>query len=246
MSKKTRPRITKEEFEFLKTIRAQTNERRVLFIGDTHIPFDLAGYIEWLKYLHDKYRITEVIHAGDIIDNHFSSFHESDPDGMSAGDELKAIRSSILKLATYFPKMKICKGNHDSIPDRKAFSSGLSKRWIKSIKDILLEDGLPVEDWNFAEDFIIDNVLYTHGIGRKARSRGQKDIISIVQGHYHSEGYIEHYVGIKTHIFTMQVGCGIDRKSYAMAYGKHFDKPHISCGVVLENGKLPILEYMPL
>lgn len=246
MAKQFRPRITRAEFEHLKKRREYSPDRKILVIGDTHIPFELDGYIDWLKTISDKYQATDVVHIGDLIDNHFSSYHEADPDGMSAGDELKAMREPILKLATYFPTMKLCKGNHDNIPTRKAFSNGLSSRWIKSIKDILIEDGLPVQNWDFAEEFVIDNVLYTHGIGRKARSRGQKDIISIVQGHYHSEGYIEHYVGIKTHIFTAQVGCGIDRKSYAMAYGKHFDKPHISCLVVLENGKLPILEYMPL
>jgi hypothetical protein len=31
-----------------------------------------------------------------------------------------------------------------------------------------------------------------------------------------------------------------------MAYSKHFDKMHINCGVVLENGTLPILEYQKL
>jgi metallophosphoesterase superfamily enzyme len=246
MTKKIRPRLTKEEFNYIEQRRKYHPDRRVLIIGDPHVPFGLAGYFDWTKTIADKYQVTDIVCIGDLVDLHASSFHESDPDGMSAGDELKAIREPILKLATYFPNMKVCNGNHDSIPNRKAFSSGLSKRWIKSIKEILLEDGLPVEGWEFAEDFVIDNVMYTHGTGRKARSRGQKDIISIVQGHYHSEGYIEHYVGIKTHIFTMQVGCGIDRKSYAMAYGKHFDKPHISCGVILENGKLPILEYMPL
>ena len=47
-------------------------------------------------------------------------------------------------------------------------------------------------------------------------------------------------------MFAMQIGCGVDDRSYAMAYGKHFDKMHINCGVVLENGTLPILEYQKL
>ena len=40
----------------------------------------------------------------------------------------------------------------------------------------------------------------------------------------------------------MQVGCGVDRRSYAMAYAKHFAKSYkLSCGVVLENGTLPMV-----
>jgi hypothetical protein len=41
----------------------------------------------------------------------------------------------------------------------------------------------------------------------------------------------------------MQVGCGIDNDSYAMAYARNFAPPQLSCGVVLE-GKLPILIKM--
>jgi hypothetical protein len=40
----------------------------------------------------------------------------------------------------------------------------------------------------------------------------------------------------------MQVGCGVDRKSYAMAYSKHFAKTYkLACGVVLNRGSLPIV-----
>ena len=42
----------------------------------------------------------------------------------------------------------------------------------------------------------------------------------------------------------MQIGCGVDDKAYAMAYGKNFAKNHINCGVII-NGN-PILEYMKL
>lgn len=42
----------------------------------------------------------------------------------------------------------------------------------------------------------------------------------------------------------MQVGCGIDKTSYAMAYGKNFRKPIISCGVVIEGN--PYIEMMNL
>jgi hypothetical protein len=44
----------------------------------------------------------------------------------------------------------------------------------------------------------------------------------------------------------MQVGCGIDHESYAMAYAKYGKKPAIGCAVVLNNGKLPINLLMEL
>ncbi len=70
------------------------------------------------------------------------------------------------------------------------------------------------------------------------------DLTSVVQGHYHSQSYIQFIQGTNNRIFAMQLGCGIDDKSYAFAYGKHFNKLHINCGVVID-GELPILEYIP-
>jgi len=44
----------------------------------------------------------------------------------------------------------------------------------------------------------------------------------------------------------MQVGCGIDHRSYAMAYAKDYGKPAIGIGLVLESGTLPINVLMKL
>lgn len=230
----------------LQQIRRKRKQRRVLVIGDQHTPFMLYQYPHFLKYIYDKYNCNEVVNVGDMIDNHYSSFHEADPDGHSAGDELKRIDKQIRLLADYFPAMKICTGNHDAIPARKAFSAGLAKSWVKTPKEMLIEKGLKVDGWNFAPSFTIDGVFYTHGTGRKARQRARQDMQSIVQGHYHSESYIEHFVGKTFKNWCMQVGCGIDDKSYAFQYGKEFSKSHINCGVILENGELPFLEYMDL
>lgn len=225
--------------EELDRIAPKTN--RVLIVGDLHVPFERTGYFEFCKNIYIKYNCNKVIFIGDLIDNHFSSFHDTDPDGHSAGEELRLAKLSIAKWYKTFPKAKVCLGNHDNIPIRKAFNTGVSTAWIKSVGEVL-----DTPDWEYEEEFILDNILYTHGIGRKAFARMQADLTSVVQGHYHSESYIQYSVGRSYKLFAMQVGCGIDDKSYAMAYGKHFNKMHINCGVVLENGKLPILEYMDL
>jgi hypothetical protein len=44
----------------------------------------------------------------------------------------------------------------------------------------------------------------------------------------------------------MQVGCGIDFGTYAMAYAKYGKKPAVGCSVVLNEGTLPINLLMPL
>lgn len=232
--KEYRPRLNKNEYDLVRGTGS-----RVLVIGDLHEPFGKKGYRNFCESMYHKYNCNEVVFIGDIIDAHFSSFHDTDPDGHSAGAELDLAKAAIAKWYKVFPKAKVCLGNHDLIPNRKAFNAGLSKQWIRTLGDVL-----DVPNWTFAEDFTIDDVLYTHGTGRKARRRAVQNFQSTAQGHLHSESYIEYYVGNKFRIFALQVGCGIDKKSFAMAYGKNSPNPHINCGVVLENGTLPILEYM--
>ena len=57
--------------------------------------------------------------------------------------------------------------------------------------------------------------------------------MSSVQGHIHTQAYVEWMVGRKFKVFGMQVGCGIDSTSYAAAYAKNFKKQAIGCGVVI-------------
>ena len=124
---------------------------------------------------------------------------------------------------------------------RKAQSSQVPRKWIKEYKDVL-----DTPKWNFVESVTYDDVLYIHGEGGTARSRMRKDLNSVVQGHLHTQFYCDYLVGKNFSIFGMQVGCGIDNKSYAMAYAKNYGKPAIGCGVVLENGTQPFNVLMKL
>ena len=87
---------------------------------------------------------------------------------------------------------------------------------------------------------------YIHGEAGTARTKCRADMMNTVQGHLHTQCYTENYVGAKYRIFGMQVGCGIDHESYAMAYAKAGKKPAIACGVILNNGKTPINVMMQL
>lgn len=231
-----RPRLNEAEYDLLRS-----GGNRMLIVGDLHAPFTRPDYLGFCQEIYNKYNCNSVMFIGDLIDNHFSSFHETDPDGHSAAEELSRAKRMIADWHKVFPTAKVVLGNHDLIPSRKLFNAGVSSKWIRPISEVL-----DVPGWKFGEEFIIDGVKYCHGTNRKARNRAKDDLISIVQGHYHSEGHITYYVGDNYSIYSMQVGCGVDRSAYAMAYGKNFKKMHINCGVVLENGTLPILEYMKL
>ena len=101
----------------------------VLVIGDLHAPFIKKGYLEHCKKIYKKYKCNKVVFIGDIIDNHYSSFHDTDPDGFSAGQELDRAIAMVQKWYKAFPKAFVCIGNHDAIICRKAFSAGMSNRW---------------------------------------------------------------------------------------------------------------------
>ena len=215
-------------------------KKNVLVIGDLHEPFCLDRYLQHCIETYNKYNCNEVVFIGDIIDNHASSYHETDPDGYGAGQELKLAIQRIKQWYSAFPKATVIIGNHDRLIMRKAQTAGLSKFWIKDYAEVLGTPG-----WTFTDSIEIDNVLYIHGEGGTARSRARRDLQSIVQGHLHSQAYIEWIVGAKFRIFGMQTGCGVDHKSYAMAYGKEGPKPAIACGVVLQ-GEIPINIMMNL
>ena len=213
----------------------------ILFIGDIHAPFDLDNYVEFCYKQQKKYNCGTVVFIGDVIDNHFSSYHESDPDGYGAGEELDRAINRLNDYYHTFPKATVIIGNHDRLVYRKAFSAGVSKRWIRDYKDVL-----DTPNWDFVESIELFGVNVNHGEGGTAKNRIKKELQSQIQGHLHSEFYVEYLVGAKFIIFGMQVGCGVDNKAYAMAYGKNYKKPAIGCGVLLEKGKLPLVIPMDM
>jgi hypothetical protein len=217
------------------------NPNNILIIGDLHAPFNLPNYLEFCLEQQKKFKCGTVVFIGDVIDNHYSSYHESDPDGMSAGDELDVAINELQKYYKVFPKASVIIGNHDRLVYRKAFTGGVSRRWIKEYKEVLR-----VPNWDFVESLDLFDVNINHGEGGTARAKMKKELQSQIQGHLHSDLYVDFIVGKNFRIFGMQVGCGIDNKSYAMAYGKHFKKPAIGCGVLLNKGTLPIVIPMQL
>lgn len=213
---------------------------RILVIGDLHEPFCLDGYLDFCKSVFKKYKCSHVVFIGDVIDNHFSSYHETNANGMGGGQELDLAISKLSKWYKAFPVADVTIGNHDRLIMRKAQSSAIPSKWIRDYKDVL---GVP--NWNFVDKVVYDNVQYIHGEGGTAKTKCRADMMSTVQGHLHTQCYTEWFVGQNFRVFGTQVGCGIDHDSYAMAYAKRGKKPAIGCAVVL-NGETVINELMPL
>jgi predicted phosphodiesterase len=210
--------------------------KNILVIGDTHIPFHHPKYLQHCKDVKKYFKCDHVIHIGDELDHHASSYHESDVDGMSAGGELEAAIEELALWHGAFPHTEVILGNHSRIIWRQMRTAGLSLRWARTLADVL-----NTPTWTYQHRVRHNNVLYIHGEGVSARTKVLRSGCSVVQGHRHTEGYVWFYPNEDKTVFGMQVGTGIDQDSYAFAYAKDHPPPVLSCGVVLEHGTLPIL-----
>jgi metallophosphoesterase superfamily enzyme len=240
VERSNRYRLKPNEIKILQKLREQ-EKSNVLVIGDLHEPFCLDSYLDWCKEQYEVYNCTEVVFIGDIIDNHYSSYHESSADGLGGLDELELAIKRISKWYKAFPIATVIIGNHDRIIMRKAQTSAIPSKWIKSYKEVL-----EVPNWEFVERYELNNVQYIHGEGGTARTKCRADMMNTVQGHLHTQCYTEHYVGKNFRVYGTQVGCGINHKSYAMAYAKYGKRPAVACAVILNNGQTPLNLLMPL
>lgn len=217
------------------------NPDNVIVIGDLHAPFIREGYLEFIREQQEKYDCGTVIFIGDVLESGAWSYHESDPDGMSVGDELNKAKEQLQDWYQVFPEATVLYGNHDLLVARKAKTAGLSVHFIKEFGDII---GAP-KSWKFTHEYIKDNVKYLHGSIGNAIKRAKDERISIVQGHLHTAAFVEYAVSERDAIFGMQVGCGIDHHAYAFEYARPVaKKPVISCGIILDKGTLPFVKLM--
>jgi hypothetical protein len=224
--KEVRPRLSGQKLSAYNNLIKEEN--RVLFIGDLHEPFTLSNYLQFNIDTYNKYNCNKVIFAGDVIDSHYTSYHETDPDGMGGGDELDLAISKLKKWHDAFPDADVMIGNHDRIVYRQAFSAGIPKRWLKPFEEVL-----EVPGWRFKECMELDNVLYEHGEGGQAFTKAKNNMMSSACGHVHTEAYVRWLVGMNFKVFALQSGSGLDWEAYAAAYAKKFKKQAIGSAVII-------------
>ena len=210
----------------------------VLVIADTHLPFEHPGYLDFCIKIGERCKCQKVVHIGDLVDNHAISYHEHDPDGWSPDAEMREADKHLKPWFKAFPKVFLCRGNHDRLVDRKSKTVGLPERCFRPFRDIWC---LP-KGWEEEFEFVINGVLYKHGTGFSGRyahvTAAERSRQSTVIGHTHSTLGVEYIVSSKDCLFAVNCGCGIDRKTYAFAYGRDFSrKPTLGAAVVTDNGK---------
>ena len=104
--KNNRFRLKPHEILALQKLR-EKEVRNILVIGDLHEPFCLDEYLDWCLEQYEIYSCNQVIFIGDVIDNHYSSYHETSADGMGGSDELELSIKRIARWYKAFPKATV-------------------------------------------------------------------------------------------------------------------------------------------
>ena len=221
-------------------------KKRVGIIGDTHAPYTHPDYLDFCLETFDSWECDTFVHIGDIIDHHSLSFHDSEPVLKGAHGEMLDARDVLKPWYEAFPKLTITGGNHDLIPSRQLKKIGMDAEvWMKPLDQVYQ---FP-RGWKIVDTATIDGVLYHHGYTANGvngfRRDAEQRMCRTVTGHAHGNCGISASASEHRLVWGMAVGCGIDNKSMAFAYGKHsLKKPILGCGVVILGE--PHISYMQL
>lgn len=218
---------------------------KTLVIGDTHAPFMHPDALPFLAAVNKKHNPNRVIHIGDVGDFHALSRFVRNPAGHSAGEELDRAIEQLSPLYNQFPSVKVCRGNHDERLAKRAEESGIPRKFLRPLQELLK---MP-KGWVWDDQWEFDGVVYEHGDpfqGEKAHVRAaEANMAPTVIGHIHSYAGIAYVANRRHLIWGFNVGCLIDSKAYAFEYAKKFKaKPIVGCGLVI--GHVPMFIPMNL
>ena len=211
--------------------------KKVMVIGDLHVPYHHRDSFAFLKALKKKYKGFDlVVNIGDELDQHAISMHDNDPDLPSAGDELTLSKKYVKELEKIFPEMTLVDSNHSSLVYRRALKYGLPKAYLKAYNEFL-EVG---KGWKWVEDLTVtlsdgEKAFFTHGISANILRVAQQYGMNTIQGHFHSKASIQYYSNPDKLVWAMQTGCLTNQKSLAFGYAKNFkDRFVMSSGVIID------------
>jgi predicted MPP superfamily phosphohydrolase len=211
--------------------------RRILTISDQHMPYNHPDMFAFLKAIKTKYNPTLVINGGDEVDAHALSFHDSDADLPSAGDELELAIKGLKKLEAMFPNMILLDSNHGSLAVRKFKFHGIPMKYLATPQQIY---GVS-DKWQWTNDLSVklpngQDCYFCHGISKSGIKLAQQRGTNVVQFHYHTDFRID-YVGNPSNLlFSLQSGCLINTKALAFAYDKlNLNRPIIGTSMIIDS-----------
>lgn len=221
---------------------------RILVMPDLHAPYNHTDALDFMKKVRDVFKPDLVVNLGDEVDNHAISFHDADPNLMSAGNELTSAKEQMEILHGIFPNMLICHSNHGSLHYRRAKAHGIPVEYLRTYREILFPDG-GGEGWDWNYEHVVRTplgpVAFKHQCSGSAALAAAHEGVNLVVGHAHSSFEMQYRASRQRLYWGVTSGCLVDRSALAFAYGKESaTKPILGCTMII-NGQ-PMLLPMVL
>ena len=217
----------------------------MIFISDLHLPYQHPDALEFIAAVKDTYQVKIAKSVGDIVDNHFPSFHDIEYGCLSAKEEFNAAGILCRELASIFPYIDVSLGNHDIMAHRKAKVAGIPE---ECLTDYNARYGVKW-NWKPKHYFKVDrynNCLMTHTISINTLTNARNYSHCSIQGHHHGTFGLEYFSDHETLRWSMTTGCLIDDNSPAFNYNKAniLKRPILGLGVLFE--EIPVMVPMRL
>jgi predicted phosphodiesterase len=205
---------------------------RTLIVSDIHEPVTHPGAFDFIDSVCQSAQPDRIIFIGDIVDHHGISFWVKHPAAPGPKDEYELSLAGVQRWYEAYPDADVMIGNHDERPIRVAEKAGIPGSYLKDYATTWQTPG-----WRWRDEVIYEDVLYTHGTGRSgmnpAANLAKEISMSCAIGHVHSTGGVKWFANPTKRWFGMDVGCLVDDRLYAFAYGKRCKKKSVlGCGVV--------------
>jgi len=196
---------------------------RVLIISDLHCPWQHPDAFDFLRALKKKIKPQFVLNLGDEADAHALSFHETNPDLPSAGDELSLAKTELHELEKIFPEMTLLHSNHSSLIYRRALKHGMPRAYLRNYNEFL-EVG---KGWKWVDDINFklsdgSEVFATHGMAADGIKLSMQMGCHTIQGHFHSKAAINYFSNPSQLVWSLQVGSLTKQSSLAFQYARNF------------------------
>lgn len=210
--------------------------KRLLCISDMHAPYGHPDTAAFLEGLQKKYDFDHVLVGGDELDFHAISFHDSDPDLLSAGHELEAAIKALEPIYKLFPNADVLSSNHGDLVYRKGKHFGLPRHVLKDYRDTLQAP----KGWVWRSTVLYQftsgqKAFATHGIKKDYLAAGRNLGLCFIQFHFHNELGVRYWKINGQLLWAMQCACLVDDHSLALAYNKQIlERPVEGCAGVID------------
>ena len=217
---------------------------RILVIGDTHIPCARRGYLQFCRDLRRHFRCNEIVHIGDVVDEHaVSPNHLALPDASGPREELEEARAGVAEWHAAFPRVRVCIGNHDERPYRAATMMHICSERMRRFNEVW-----GTRNWQWEYDYVIDGIYFTHRTNNSGQSPAfnamRERAMSVVLGHHHSCSGVKTMVNPERRLFGVDVGAGCDDRAIAFRYFRPSQKRSVISAAVIIDG-FPQVHVMP-